>query len=903
MNHKENTHEKSEMSVKRYVMVYTIGFCVLFLAAFALVFITGKGLLWTTDAKPQYLTYLQYMGQYMRDMIRRALQGDVTLRMFDFSIGMGEDVRSVFRMHLTDFLSVLIPSRYTEIFYNIMMVVRYYLAGLAFSAFCFYRSLSRFRTLAGAMVYVFCGYVFHFGVKHPVFTAPLIFLPLLLIALDRLIRKKRGWVLLYSFMVGLSLMTNYYFLYMNTFAMGVYALLVFGEIYPKGQGRAAEFGRMMWRIVSGYVLGCGMAMVFFLPTMARLMNSVRVGSGKELEMSLWHYPSLRSLSVLMNLITPARDAGSATYLNFAVIVIPAVTILFVRKWREHWRLKVVWLVELMLLVLPAGGYMMSGFSAFNNRWTYLVSFTAALTVTVMLEELQKMTLRQMQALAGITAVYGVLTIIFRRDDIRTWAAFVQLLLCTGILLRMNRKKLWSGQAGRRILAGIVCVSITVNGMCTFVPFITTFLYELYGWNEAAQSMRDSEYQYLAALPDDEFYRTDSHLVVDNYENMPIFLGYHGISLYNSVVNGEEVRYHKELENAGISAIHRIYSMDGRAPMEALANVKYYMTKVGEEKAVPYGFSADEEHSGQDYLIYQNDYPLAFGYTYDTWISEEDYEAMDGLTRQEAMLDGVVISPNADVTGMQQYALKSYATTEKPVLLSSDETLKIKQNGTVYRVKEANASMKLSYQKKAGYEAYLHFKNLQNDTEYSRIYVNTSDLQKKIVVRGLTRDYSLGRTEYLVYLGYSETEGEDTMDVIFGSRGKYTMDDYEICYIPRDEYAQKIAARNEGAMQEVTFSMNRIDGTAVLKEDRLMVLSVPYSSGWKVYVDGEKITSFRANSMYTGIRLSAGEHKIELRYTTPGLILGGEISAVSVLIYLGLWMMIRKRKKVQECGIQ
>ena len=65
------------------------------------------------------------------------------------------------------------------------------------------------------------------GIRHPIFTAPLIYLPMLLIALDRLITDRK--VLMYSLFVGISMFTNYYFLYINTVAMGVYALIRFAQ--------------------------------------------------------------------------------------------------------------------------------------------------------------------------------------------------------------------------------------------------------------------------------------------------------------------------------------------------------------------------------------------------------------------------------------------------------------------------------------------------------------------------------------------------------------------------------------------------------------------------------------------------------------------------------------------------
>lgn len=55
-----------------------------------------------------------------------------------------------------------------ELFYNTMVLVRIYLAGLAFSAYCRYHGQKPYSTLLGAMVYDFCFWVI-IAVRHSVF--------------------------------------------------------------------------------------------------------------------------------------------------------------------------------------------------------------------------------------------------------------------------------------------------------------------------------------------------------------------------------------------------------------------------------------------------------------------------------------------------------------------------------------------------------------------------------------------------------------------------------------------------------------------------------------------------------------------------------------------------------------
>ena len=49
------------------------------------------------------------------------------------------------------------------------------------------------------------------------------------------------------------------------------------------------------------------------------------------------------------------------------------------------------------------------------------------------------------------------------------------------------------------------------------------------------------------------------------------------------------------------------------------------------------------------------------------------------------------------------------------------------------------------------------------------------------------------------------------------------------------------------------------------------------------VDGNETKLYRANGMYMGIPLVAGEHRIELRYNTPGMKAGWIISGAGLLV--------------------
>lgn len=78
----------------------------------------------------------------------------------------------------------------------------------------------------------------------------------------------------------------------------------------------------------------------------------------------------------------------------------------------------------------------------------------------------------------------------------------------------------------------------------------------------------------------------------------------------------------------------------------------------------------------------------------------------------------------------------------------------------------------------------------------------------------------------------------------------------------------------------------------------MLLSVPYSKDWTAYVDGKEVKIHRANTAFSGLALTKGNHKIRLVYSTSGFTLGLALSVVGVLAFIALMIAryVRKKKR-------
>ena len=83
------------------------------------------------------------------------------------------------------------------------------MAGLAFVGLCLYHRKRLSHALIGSLVYTFSGFVILSAVRHPFFINPMIQLPLLLIGIDCVIKKRQSMI--FAFAVFYSALCGFYF--------------------------------------------------------------------------------------------------------------------------------------------------------------------------------------------------------------------------------------------------------------------------------------------------------------------------------------------------------------------------------------------------------------------------------------------------------------------------------------------------------------------------------------------------------------------------------------------------------------------------------------------------------------------------------------------------------------------
>jgi uncharacterized membrane protein YfhO len=94
--------------------------------------------------------------------------------------------------------------------------------------------------------------------------------------------------------------------------------------------------------------------------------------------------------------------------------------------------------------------------------------------------------------------------------------------------------------------------------------------------------------------------------------------------------------------------------------------------------------------------------------------------------------------------------------------------------------------------------------------------------------------------------------------------------------------------------------NRVEIDARLSDPGILVLTDAFYPGWKVFVGGREQSILRANYLFRGVALPAGNHRVEFIYQPMSFKLGLTISLFTAGLLFVMPLVIWFRRKT--CGV-
>ncbi len=895
-------------------------YTVLFAGLAALVYLPfwrgGKSFVWIdgpADGLYQHFNAFVYLGQYVRKILMVLLhEHRFVLPMWEFSIGMGGDAITTLSFYgMGDpfsLVSVLFQPEKAELGYALMILLKMYCAGLAFSLYARKMGAGRTGTLCGALAYVFSSFLLYAANRHPSFITPVLWLPLILYGVEKLLRKESPA----PFVLGVffAAVSNFYFFYMVAVFTAMYVLL-------RGFGAAGRkpvpYVLLLLRVAGLALIGIAMAGMIFLPSVMAFLGSSRLAS----EYVFNKLYTLKQYSTYPGTLISSAAACRWAYIGVSAIGLAGIFLEFIRKRKERWP-KVQLLLFYAFMLLPSCGYALNGFGYVTNRWVFAYVLLACFLLARNLEI--TLTGKQKLALGVCVLAYTALCLALPRSRLENTLVSLAVLWISVIFLAAVcvspqtarpgpiRTRLWQGG-----VIALTVLGILVNGYYRISPEKSDYVSQFTDAGAAISMLNGGDGAAILHIQDEDFYRIDTGRRGHINRNYALHQGISSTSVYFSILPKYQSEYLCNMQ-AYDQMLDMYKGLQSRTLLLPFASAKYYISQENYRTQTPYGYEAIGSFTterGNPRVLYQTKNVLPLGYTCDSYMSQQAYLDMTTVQRQQAMLQAAVLPDGAVPEGSTLRRCEPVFTDHTVDFTAEKGENAVLEDGRIV-VKKNEGWILLSADCPANEELYLQIEGLDYDLiPKENESPEEAQKRKRPSATAISANaehttyssanyytpeniYAHGRHDFLLNL-YTSSKPRGKVRVRFSKAGVYTFDSLKLVSQPLDMLAPSLDALRQDVMTDVKMETNLISGRLSLDREKILCLSIPYSDGWRLTVDGAPAELLRVNDMYMGAILPPGDHELALSYTTPYLKAGLALSLLGAAL-LALLCLLRKRRR-------
>ncbi|WP_408071984.1 YfhO family protein [Butyrivibrio sp. JL13D10] len=943
-NSSTNTSTTSANSVRvtaLFYIIYTVMFAVMSYLVYGYFLKNGKSFICTGDTWRQHLKAAAYYSKWLRGVFYHLIHDhSLSFQTFAFGIGYGSDMYPTLQYYalgdILNLFSAFVKTEYIHIYFQIVMIMRAYLAGIAFSLYAKYmrKDMSAIALFAGMFTYGFGSYFMYLGLWHPFFANPLIYFPLVLLGAEKILQEKKP--VFFAVSIFLAATNNFYFFYIIVLLTIIYVAvrLLFLNFGKAGKSLIDELSpvttdnsslsKKTFKTIGTFFLygmiGTFMSMFILLPVLVAFPNNPRSGSGIEVP---FFYDADYYKELIKNLYTFVYHGQNDTQLGFTPIFVAALLVVVVRsiyhlvaarieiqrkkkelmkkadkndgptavfvawkntaEYQNNLRLYqelVFAILFTIFLCLPFCGYVFAAFSYAVNRWAFacalFAGFITAEFTDFLGEKIEQLVLsKQDKASAeegqkdfGITGTCRILKAVVSGA----------VLLLTLFFIMKNGRAAYAPEEGNMIRDYMDACS-------------PEEMYAQLQSTEVQVVEENAEADGLDVTGD--FYRYSGR---DLVWNAAMLDGISSTQFFWSLADKNVSEFFKLMANNDQQSF-AYFALDDRAILNSLAGVRYYSLRYNtpdQQAFVPYGYAPSYEK--YNFGIYENQDAMPLGFTYGQAISQSDFEALSPVEREEALLYGVVL-PDEKAAAYPE-AEPTFTSETIPYEISFEG--KIKEVSGGLKVKEAGASAILDFNGTANAETLIFFKNLHVNSKNGIIQIavtttlaDGTTIQKNIDYKTEKSWYYSGWHDFIVNMGYSDT-AKTQIRITFSDKGTYNFDELSVFNRHLTTMHAQLQSLKEHTLYDVdlhknpiSFATNNITGSIDTTDNEILFLSIPYSKGWKAYVDGKKKELMPADTMFSALELEPGHHDIKLIYRTPGLLQGGIMSLAGLMLLISL----------------
>jgi len=710
---------------------------------------------------------------------------------WSMNIGLGANIfaGSLNRISVVDpfvLATALFATKFVVYFFAYFLYVKIILAGVFFYLYLKKAGFRSFSSTIGALLYAFSSYMILYSGWYN-YTTAVVFLPLLLLAIEVYLKDNKKWQYLVFSYAWLALYhpMDVYFYSILPACYFLFRHLWLAELPNKALMKSG--GVCLLKYIGFIVLGVGLGSIFFIPNFMELLQSPRVtASGSVLQSFAHSFISFQSTIEFKTTIgrffsndmfgIGNQFTGWQNYLEapmlyaglFPLIILPQALRGLGKK--KTILLLSLFVFSLLILFMPGLRFVLNGFSGEYYRLVgYFTPFVIIYLSVLALDVIAERKIQLSKLILSFTYFFLMAVLILlnisskEMVDENVLISAVIFLSVYFLLLLAHARLGW--KLFKIILLAVVCSELLIFS-CRTVDRPTLERASYTG----SRGYNDSSARLVKWInsTDKSLFRIDKNFDSVFCCNDALMQDYQGTDFYQSFMTKGYLDFLTEMHLIDSSFAYRSFDgFVGRDYLRNLVGVKYFITKSSASPFQGYELIGQDEGS----YIYKNKNFFGLGLVFDKYVSLQDFSSLTDGQKDQVLLSAVIIDEGQSM---------------------------------------------------------------------------------------------------------SKAVPKESIDQIVESF------DY-----------QSVADRNKKNGAKISsYNQKRIAGEIVSEKDGVLFFSIPYNSGWQLYIDGKRTPTIKVDMGFLGAEVGKGGHYFELVYHQPYLSIGIGITIISIAtLLLCMWMKI------------
>ncbi len=816
---------------KNKACIYALSFLLPFLCmgviyALFKVFPFGDRTALVMDLNGQYADFFAYY--------HRVLTGNESL-LYSFGKEMGGNVFGLFTYYLSSpffLLALFFPNKIMPEGIALITLLKVGSCGLTFAIFL--KNVFKRCDLSVVLFsccYALMTYSMHYAMC-VMWLDAVVWLPLVLLGVERVIDGKSGWVFLIFYVM--TVFANYYTAYMST----IFVVIYFFARYFSRDGKP---GAKDLLIKTGRMLGLGavaamLAAVVLLPSFLNIFEG-KMSSAAYVADGFWNIDIFKIFRRLfIGQYDSITNRGNPNI--FCGMLCGLMTGVFFFNPKIKIRAKIaalcvyaVLIVSFFIKRIDMAWHIFQYPNWYPYRYAYVFCFFSVMTAFYGFACTDKTSVKRAAAGIGAYLILLIAVKIFKADvltnkNLAAVSIAFALVYAAGVLvIAMGGERMKKCVCAALIL--LTCTELVINGLVTTK-----------GLNKEHTYKSRSEYSdYVSEISgftdflknDDGLYRAEK--TFSRTDNDSMTFGYNGMTHYSSTYNRKILNF---VAKMGLVQTSSISTYKGSTLLsDSLLGFKY----IGSETEVNDEYK--EVYAGEGFKIYENPGALPLAFAVDEAAVAATADTGWGIENQNALARALLKNSYAEKVGSRR---GSGAETEFTAA---------------------------------------------SDGEY---FVNfRAEVQGNLNIRvnGINTDYKYDdkSSKKIFYLG--KFKAGDNVRFSIGTGAAPS--DAAVYRVDSARFVRDCKEKAEKNGLKITEHGNTwLKGNIDMGENSVLFTTIPYERGWTAYVDGKKAEIIEAQNAFAAVRTGGGSHEVKFKYRSPGLGAGMLVSFLTlagVLIYL------------------